>query len=425
MKKSLQEISSYYFERFGYSTERLQTPFDSGTKMIIVIPTHNEISVTTTLESLSACDTPESPVEIILVINNSKSADKSILDQNNKSIEEIKTWNKDNTNEYLSCQILSQMDLPDKHAGVGLARKLGMDEALRRFSSIDYNGLIVCLDADCTVKPNYLKKLESNFAHEGFVSGSINYEHVWSNEDELTKLGIVKYELGLRYYINALRFAGYPYAFHTIGSSMAVSAKTYARAGGMNKRKAGEDFYFLHKLIPLGGFKELNSTTVYPSSRVSERVPFGTGRAMLKWKEQNLDTQDNDLLTYNFKTFQDLKQFIRLLPALRNCREASKYNKEINGLPDSIRAFLSEQDFQTALIGCIKQTTSEDAFLKRIYAWLDGFKVLKFVHYSRDNFHPNIAVELGTNKLLQKLKLEFEQEPLLLLNILRKIDVSI
>ena len=46
---------------------------------------------------------------------------------------------------------------------------------------------------------------------------------------------------------------------------------------GLNKKQAGEDFYFLQKIMPMGNYFELNSTTVHPSSRTSDRVPFGTG----------------------------------------------------------------------------------------------------------------------------------------------------
>ena len=40
--------------------------------------------------------------------------------------------------------------------GVGLARKTGMDEAVRRFDIINNpEGVILSLDADCTVEHNY------------------------------------------------------------------------------------------------------------------------------------------------------------------------------------------------------------------------------------------------------------------------------
>ena len=47
--------------------------------------------------------------------------------------------------------------MPHKIGGVGLARKIGMDEALKIFN---YNStskkILICLDADCTVASNYL-----------------------------------------------------------------------------------------------------------------------------------------------------------------------------------------------------------------------------------------------------------------------------
>ena len=332
MKKSIQEISSRYFHRFGFEASQIKNNLKPAIKIILVIPVHDEPDIVSTLDSLGSCKPPDSPVEVILVVvNNSESAEHEIIKQNTISIQEINKWADKNSKRHLSCRILCEMKLPNKHAGVGLARKIGMDEALRRFSSIGYNGLIVCLDADCTVQSSYLRELESNFAFDNFIAGSISYEHTWKNEDKEMVSGIVQYELGLRYYVNALRYATYPFAYHTIGSSMAVSARTYALAGGMNKRKAGEDFYFLHKLIPLGNFKELNSCTVYPSSRISRRVPFGTGRAMLKWKEQAEFNKDEVLKTYRFEIFKDLKELIQCLPSLRACVTEPIYQEEGHG----------------------------------------------------------------------------------------------
>jgi len=207
MKKTLEEISAYYFERFGFGTTPLKASFNSETRIIIVIPVHNEPCVTKTIDSLDNCDHPNAPVEVILVVNNSENANESIKEQNFKSIAEIKSWKQTLVQNHLSCHVISALHLPPKHAGVGLARKIGMDEALRRFASINYNGLIVCHDADCTVQPNYLCELETQFAKPDFVAGNIHYEHPSAEEDNDTKSGIVKYELGLRYYVNALRFA--------------------------------------------------------------------------------------------------------------------------------------------------------------------------------------------------------------------------
>lgn len=90
----------------------------------------------------------------------------------------------------------------------------------------------------------------------------------------------MKYELYLRYYRLALEYTGHPHAYHCIGSAFAVRTLDYVAQGGMNKRQAGEDFYFLQKLIATGRYATLQSTQVYPSPRFSGRTPFGTGQAV-------------------------------------------------------------------------------------------------------------------------------------------------
>jgi hypothetical protein len=46
----------------------------------------------------------------------------------------------------------------------------------------------------------------------------------------------------------------FSYAYHTVGSAMAVKAYQYVKVGGMNRRQAGEDFYFIQKLVHSGNF---------------------------------------------------------------------------------------------------------------------------------------------------------------------------
>ena len=92
-----------------------------------------------------------------------------------------------------------------------------------------------------------------------------------------------------------------------MGSAIGVKALPYIKAGGMNRRQAGEDFYFIQKLVPAGGYFSLNSTVVYPSPRPSFRVPFGTGASITKLTESD----EPLLLTYNILAFKELKIFFQ------------------------------------------------------------------------------------------------------------------
>ena len=58
-------------------------------------------------------------------------------------------------------------DLPHKHAGVGLARKIGMDMAAYRLEQVQQRTApIVCFDADSRCAPNYLKAIETLMRQE-------------------------------------------------------------------------------------------------------------------------------------------------------------------------------------------------------------------------------------------------------------------
>ncbi len=395
--KTFQEKVDFYQERFGYQSPQISSPLLPDTQMIIVIPCFDEPDLVGTLKSLAQCQSPQTPVEVIVVVNQGSHVPSSSKVQNQNTIREASEWMTAQDYKNLSFQLMQAYELPKKFAGVGLARKIGMDEALYRFGSIDYNGGIVCLDADCRVAANYLVTLEQTFT-QGAQSASIFFEHRLDASPALNQ-GILQYELFLRYYVAALRFVGFPYAYHTIGSSMAVRAETYALSGGMNRRKAGEDFYFLHKVAPLGKYYEITHTTVYPSSRTSHRVPFGTGKAQQKWLDQTSET----LLTYDPRTFIDLKAFLDITDQLFQVEEV-KLHTIYQNLPMSIRAFFSWEETWSQVRAINQQTTQMDSFLKRWFHWLDGLKILKYVHFARDEFYPEIQVQDAAQQLLNLIR---------------------
>jgi hypothetical protein len=43
------------------------------------------------------------------------------------------------------------------------------------------------------------------------------------------------------------------------------------------------------------------------------------------------------------------------------------------------------------------------SFEKRFYRWFNAFMILKFVHFVRDNAHPNMRVERAALEFLRKM----------------------
>lgn len=406
---------NFYLSRYAFRDQIIRSNPSNSLGLVVVIPCCNETDLITSLTSLIECEQPNSDVEVIVVINAAENASEAIIKQNKSTFDEASLWATKHELSWLKFHLIQENSLPKKHAGVGLARKIGMDETVRRFEQVNNpNGVIVCFDADSQCEANYFVEIEKHFnEHPKTPACSIHFEHpIEGNEyDEKIYNGIMQYELHLRYYKNGLQYAGLPYAFHTIGSSMAVRSSVYQKQNGMNKRKAGEDFYFLQKLIPLGDFTEIKTTKVIPSPRVSDRVPFGTGKAMQDW----LDSNDDEMLSYNVQSFKDLKSFVEQVPAL--------YKGSNVQFPKSVKAFLATIDFEESLQKIKANATSEKHFVKLFFNWFNAFKVLKFMHFARDNFYADVLISEAANGLLVCLGLEKKQTLRNLLFMYRELDL--
>ncbi len=418
-KESLPDIAQIYFRRFSDRPTLIHTPPQPETKIIIVIPCYDEPDLLKTLCSLAQCQASQYPVEVIVVINAHAGADPLIMQRNRQAYEQAAHWLGVQQHLPYQCHLLKMDDLPSKHAGVGLARKIGMDEALRRFAGIGFPGWIVCLDADCTVSHNYLIAIEKECMATLPKAFTIYFEHDLNSQPQPDlRQGIVYYELFLRYYVNALRYSGFPFAMHTIGSSMAVRADIYAKVGGMNRRKAGEDFYFLHKVAPQGDFLQINQTVVYPSSRISYRVPFGTGKAQAEWQHN----REKRLKTYHLQIFEELKQFLSQVD-LYYTQTQSQIPALVDSLPPAVKAFLWQQDFEHSIEEIKNNTTHLHSFRKRFFHWFDGFKVLKYVHFARDHFYPVIHLTEAAHLLAEKVTQEtYPEDEETLLHFYRQLD---
>jgi len=401
---------------FKPKIEKAPSPLFS---IAIVIPCFNEPDIINTLESLWLCSRPVSPVEIMVVVNYPEESNEKIVKNHSQTITKIEEWASNHRDKLFCCHIIDAPNLPKKFAGVGLARKIGMDEAICRFSEVNNEEGIICgFDADATVDNNYFVSIEDHFKRYPKSPGaSIYYEHPLEPiDDNKLKIGIIQYEIHLRYLVNCSRYTGFPYAFHTVGSSFAVKAKAYVKQGGMNRFKAGEDFYFINKIIPLGGYTEINTTTVHPQARVSNRVPFGTGASMMKWMESDRDS----FLTYQFQSFLPLKKLFSGLENIYN-KKAIHYEFVQN---EVLWRFLIEGDYENALSEILINSGSLNAFTKRFFTWFDAFKIVKYLNFASLNGYDKKPVISEANHLLSYYKKPSDFDMHNLLEIYRQWDRS-
>jgi hypothetical protein len=374
-------------------------------RISIIIPCYDEPEIINTLNSLWDCDRPESAIEVIIIINSRKNTPKRIIDQNNKTFFEISDWINNHNDPFFRFFVTNQADIIEKNAGAGYARKLAMDEAISRFDKIDKeDGIIISLDADVTLEPNYLTEIEKLFQQKPQTTAAvIYYEHPASGSEFETTVyeAIAQYELYLRYYKKTLEYCGFPYPFYTIGSCFAVSAKAYIKQGGMSRKQAGEDFYFLQKIFSLGNIEELNTTCVYPSPRPSDRVIFGTGPVV----KAIIENPDLPYTTYNFESFVSLRSFFKTIDQLYKINETD-LNDFFYQLPLPVADFLLQNDFFMNVKEINKNSSNIKTFRKRFFDWFNAFKIIKYLNYVHEKFYQKQELIGECKKLLEKLKVD-------------------
>ena len=395
-------FASEYLEQRALFPEILKEAPERNTGIIIVVPAYNEPGITKLLNSLSLCTEPGCKVEVIVVLNAPENASEESLANNINSRNQIESWKKENSNCFF--RLFAFIAPAIKGWGVGLARKTGMDEAVRRFNRLNNpEGIILNLDADCLVSINYLTEVYYGFEVKERSACSIYFEHPCEGKEfpEQVYEHIILYELYLRYYFQGLAYTGYPYVFHTVGSAIAVKALPYIKAGGMNRRQAGEDFYFIQKLVPAGGYFSLNSATVFPSPRPSSRVPFGTGATIARL----IESDESVLYTYDFIAFRELKNFFGMSDIIFDTKP-DDLNIVYDNLPPGLKSFLRKIEFEEKIREIKGNTAGLLSFRKRFFGWFNMFKIVKFLNFVHLEMYDKVPIQVSAMKLLEEMSLK-------------------
>ena len=332
-------------------------PADGNFRGAVIIPAYDELAdIGRTLDSLQAAFVHSPyPVTAAVVINHPPGADTAQSEKLHQLID-AGTW-----------QNVSAIRLPDNPGGVGAARKAGMDAFIHRIAPEDMEkSVIFSLDADTVIEEDYFSVLFPEILTGGAIS--IPFSHQQGATPQLQQ-AIDRYEAYMARYVQKLSVAGSPYAFHTIGSAFAVRADVYVRSGGMRQKQAGEDFYFLQAVAKSFPVKELPEKLVHPSGRISQRVPFGTGRAV-----ENL-LNGGALPEIPNEPFAVLKQLLE---------HAHSGNPDFFAeLPQEAKQFLEMNQFQKNWNNIVKNTP-QNQLPAAFDRWFDGLQTLRFLHFLQE-----------------------------------------
>ena len=384
------------------------------------------------------CTAASEDCTVICVVNNRTNASGEIK-ENNRTL--IKAAVERGITVLDACS--KGYELSEKE-GVGTARRIGMDYALKNGADV-----IACMDADTLVSSEYICALHDfrlqcadallcgKLPPAGAITG---FTHQKAPDSDIQK-AIDSYEFfikghGARLFKTKTPF--YPYA---LGPSIVCSAWGYAASGGMPKLLSGEDFYFLQSLIKLNiqhaatagqstaaaagqndappfVFPEL-TCTVYPQARLSQRTLFGTGQKLGALVEARALAEANVLvggsekslsahrtehevghssdpaaeqvtpptakggLLYPDFVYERIKDFIGLFYASADTADRNEtfLSDCKSALPD-VYDLLERERFPAVWEKMCLQNRKDRIGLERAFhIWFDGLKILRLIHF--------------------------------------------
>ncbi len=286
---------------------------------------------------------------------------KSIIENNKATLRWLKTCNLRHL--HIIDRSSPGKGWKDCTQGVGMARKVLMDQIAQNASDHD---VILSMDADTVFSSGYIRSISEIFLRHPKASGLSNpYYHLLIENNEAINRAMLRYEIYLRYYALNMRFTGSPYHFTPLGSAMAAPVWSYRKINGMTPKKSGEDFYFLQKIVKSGVLLKYNHEIVYPATRLSDRVFFGTGPALIKGIQQGWDAYP----LFHLQSFEKVKKTISLFPQLIKQLIPTPMN-------DFFRKHFNQDDIFAPLR---KNHKDELRFINACHEKVDGLRILQFL----------------------------------------------
>jgi hypothetical protein len=335
----------------------------------IAIPAMDELEfLPVTLDALSEQDT-HVPFEVYVCVNQpddywNTPQKKSICDNNQKLLKHLHNYNS------LTLHVLDYASIgkgwKGKKSGVGFARKVLFERILSKCNSKD---IIVSLDADTMIKPHYLQSVAEQFERNPETTAlSVPYYHLLNGDDEPRDKALLRYEIYMRNYaVNLLKIQS-PYGFTALGSAIAMRASALKKIGNITPLQSGEDFYLVQKFCKMGGLSLFNTECVYPAGRYSDRVPFGTGPAMLAGASGTWDSYP----IYHHSFFHPIWEAYRHLKELHENKLTVSENEFLR--------FLQKENIKPDIWQDIRNNVSDfPHFVKAFHQKADGLRILQYL----------------------------------------------
>lgn len=388
-------ISKYLDQYAEPEIDSFRLPENTQFERCLVIPAFAESPQF--IERISKTWQKDSKLLVILVINRPEPCEPAAQEKANLflglakqtlpliiSSNEKVSWRKVELTGpvFLLVDRCTESPIPVKQ-GVGLARKIGCDIALKLYTNgVLTTSWIHTTDADAHLPADY-------FDHK-FSSGSAKvYPHRYLEAESALKLATKIYDSRNAFYQHELVKAGSAYGFNPTGSLLSLHLPSYAQVRGFPKRAGGEDFYLLNKMQKIDGVQSIEAAPIALECRTSDRVPFGTGPAVTKLLAST--NPESEPIFYHPKCFDVFKRGLRVLHSTHPNQwlESPKMPVEFKAALEKLNIGPVQQHLSpmyTKSQELAEKNSKGHGYRHHLDLWFDAFLTLKTIHFLRDNY---------------------------------------
>ena len=192
---------------------------------------------------------------------------------------------------------VAEVTLPPDRAYIGYVRKLLMDEAYQRLSSLGKSrGIIASTDGDTSASATWVAAILAEMqSGVDAVGGRILTDrhsrqalHPQAKSCFLQEVGYRSLVAEIEFHLDPDPYDPLPRHYQHYGASLAVTAEMYAKAGGIPPVRTPEDEAFYQALLRVDArFRHSPLVQVTTSARASGRSPVGLAAQLRKWTEMS------------------------------------------------------------------------------------------------------------------------------------------
>lgn len=359
-----------YLEKHALLPPLIEVKPKPGLGFVLVVSGSDPRGVLITLDAIDACTRPPVPVEVLVVFHIGEAT--TAVDKLGQlaAREAAVEWITKHAKSAYAYHILDLPDVAPKDFGEGLTRKLAFDEGMRRLHAAgNPSGLLIWLDGGVMPDFSYLKDLHTYFQRNHRTTSCTVGFYTLTEAEELT----------LRYAMQGLRSMGHPHAHYHMASTVVVRGTAYEQSSGMNRRKAGADFHFLHKLTPLGLHDD------FPSTRLLYCFPV-----------PGLKAQE---MVFAPEAYVVLRRFVESvfenwqMPAM----EVVSLAEDVH---PAIGLWMAVQDVQDRIMDIQASAPGAATFRKRFFHWFSLLQVQHFMHFTHPTYFELVPLKAASAAIL-------------------------